>query len=600
MDGSGGDVRVNLSSTNGLAFDGQGNLWFSERFSGRVRRLTPGGVASTVAGATTPLRNPAGLVVDRVGNVYVAEGDTHRILRITPAGVVSTWAGSTQGTQDGTGTAASFSNPLWLAIDANDNLYVSSAADGLARKIRRISPTQVVTTFHDFGSTSDGVASIAVAADGSVWGAGTGAYNNTVLRVSPAGVVTSVAGTAGQSGITDGSGAAARFSVINGVAFGADSALYVTDNNATAVRRVTAAGVVTTVSGAAVAPREPADGSGTAARYISPGGITAAPGGDLVLGDVATIRRVTPAFQSTTLTGRYLSPGSTDGSGGSARFRAALDLVLDNAGNTYVADIDRIRKITPAGLVSTLVVTPARSLALDVDGNLLVAGESAVSRVTLAGTVTLLAGDPASVGLEDGTGAQARFLGIGALTVDAAGNVYVSETQSNVLRRITPAGTVTTWAGDPNATPGTDGPRASAGFSRPGGMAFDAAGNLFIADNGTGTIRRITQAGTVSTFAGTAGLTGGTDATGPTARFDNPWRLAFDAAGNLLVGEQGNCTVRRITPAAAVSTVLGTPRLCGVSLATPPQLNPVNGLAVRGNGRMVIASELAVLEGRAP
>jgi len=183
--------------------------------------------------------------------------------------------------------------------------------------------------------------------------------------------------------------------------------------------------------------------------------------------------------------------------------------------------------------------------------------------VTAAGTnwvVTTLAGLAGSSGSADGTGSAARFEDPGGMAVDSAGNVYVAETGKNTIRRVTPVGTnwvVTTLAGLAGSSGGADGTGSAARFVFPWGLAVDGAGNVYVADFGNCTVRKVTPAGVVTTLAGLAGSSGTVDGTGSAARFSDPSGVAVDSAGNVYLTDTGNHTVRRVTPAGVVTTLAG-------------------------------------------
>jgi hypothetical protein len=236
-------------------------------------------------------------------------------------------------------------------------------------------------------------------------------------------------------------------------------------------------------------------------------------------------------------------------------------VAVDPAGNTYVADNDNntIRKISPAGEVTTL------------------------------------AGAPGESGNVDGVGINARFDDPEGIAVDAAGNVYVADTDNNTIRKITPAGLVTTLAGSPDETGSADGTGVNARFDEPDGIAVDAAGNVYVADTDNSTIRKITPQGIVSTLAGQANEEGDADGTGAAARFSFPRDLDIDAQGNLYVLDSGNHTVRKITPLGEVSTVVGD-GIPGVLLGTLPGGlgDSLRGIAV-SNKALLITSNNGVL-----
>jgi hypothetical protein len=275
-----------------------------------------------------------------------------------------------------------------------------------------------------------------------------------------------------------------------------------------------------------------------------------------------------------------------------------------------------IRKITPAGVVTTLaggsgvnaLFTSPGGLGVDVAGNIYVVDENRIEKVTPAGFVSTLAGGFS--GSADGSGAQASF-GVctyysadnykyytktcyqTGLAADAAGNLYLADTGNNAIRKITPAGDVTTLAGAAGTVGTADGTGADARFNRPRGIAVDRSGNVYVADTGNHTIRRIGPSGVVDTVAGLAQSYGSVDGRGRDARFFAPSGLAFDGAGNLYIGDSGNHTIRKLDAAGVVTTVVGT---AGASGFTPGALPGVLrapypelwGLAVSGS-RLYIA-----------
>ena len=531
---------------------------------------------------------PEGLATDSASNIYVTDGFNHAIRRITPAGVVTTFAGmmGQAGSSDGTGSAARFYFPKGAAIDSADNLYV---ADSFNCTIRRITPAGLVTTLAgtaDRCGIADGTGAAAqfygsrsVAADsaGNIYVADS--YSSTIRTITPAGVVTTLAGTAYQDGYVDATGPAARFHTPSGVATDSTGNVYVADQFNQVIRKVTPAGVVTTFAGTA-GQTGTTDGTGAAARFFGPIGVaTDSVGNVYVVGDAdgTVIRKITPAGMVTTLAGTARQHGRTDATGAAARFGNTLSVATDSAGNVYVVDFgnSNIRKITPTGVVTTLAGTAPQSgsvdatgaearfgaptsAATDSAGNVYVIDGNAIRKITPTSVVTTLAGTANQYGTTDGTGAAARFFTPKGIATDSAGNVYVGDQFNYTIRKITPAGVVTTFAGTAGRGGSADGTGAAASFSVIRGVATDSAGNVYVADSNSGTIRKITPAGAVTTLAGTAGQVGSADGTGAAARFQHPVGIATDNAGNVFVADSLNCTIRKITPAGVVTTLAGT------------------------------------------
>jgi streptogramin lyase len=215
-------------------------------------------------------------------------------------------------------------------------------------------------------------------------------------------------------------------------------------------------------------------------------------------------------------------------------------------------------------------------------------------------TVVTFAGN-GTAGYVDASGLGAQFNNPEGVTVDSKGNVYVSDTYNSLIRMITPAGAVSTVAGTPATIGYADGPAASAQFYAPGGSAFDSQGNLYVADFGNNVIRKITPAGVVSTYAGngTAGYRNGaatsTNLTGTAdslSMFNNPQAVAVDVAGNVYVADRGNNVIRKILPTGRVVTIAGT-RTAGYVDATDEyaSFNSPSGIAVDAQGNVYVSDQ---------
>jgi hypothetical protein len=380
------------------------------------------------------------------------------------------------------------------------------------------------------------------------------------------------AGNLGGGGNLNGTGAAASFGPLIGVVVDPAGDAYVADNFS-GIRKVTAAGVVTTFLDLSVVSGNPNPGT------VEIGQIAIDASGDLYVADTtdSTIRKVTPAGLVTTLAGTAGVFGSADGTGGAAQFLGPKGVATDAAGNVYVADTgnNAIRKITPSGVVTTLAGGPTNggadgvgpaaqffqptSVATDTAGNIYVADmyNSTIRKVTPGGVVTTLAGQARMAGVADGVGSAARFNYPQGVASDGAGDIYVADTGNDTIRKITPAGDVTTVAGEGEVPGSVDGTGSGARFDLPGDVALDATGNVYVADTQNTTLRKISASGAVATLAGTAAVQGYIDGVGAAAQFDYPHGLATDAHGNVYVADTYAATIRKITPAAAVTTVAG-------------------------------------------
>ncbi len=301
------------------------------------------------------------------------------------------------------------------------------------------------------------------------------------------------------------------------------------------------------------------------------------------------------------------SIGNEDGSGIFSSFNCPYSLAVDVNGNVYVADRDNesIRKIAPSGTVTTLAgagfrgyadgngasasFTIPSGVAVDASGNVYVAdsGNHRIRKITSGGIVTTLAGSGFQ-GSANGNGVSASFAYPASVAVDASGNVYVADQWSHLIRKISPSGTVTTLAGS-GGSGYADGDGASASFAYPSGVAVDASGNVYVADSGNNRIRKITSAGVVTTFAG-AGVRGSADGNGASARFNYPTGVAVDASGNVYVAEVGNHRIRKITSGGMVTTLAGSgdPGFADRNGRMASFYNPL-GVTVDGSGNVYVA-----------
>ena len=296
------------------------------------------------------------------------------------------------------------------------------------------------------------------------------------------------------------------------------------------------------------------DGVGPVARFNAPQGVATDSAGNVYVSDTSNsiIRKITPEGVVSTLAGAAGMPGSsdsTDGTGATARFNFPRSLGTDRAGNVYVAETFTIRKITPTGMVTTL-----------------------------AGTAGVR-------GFSDGTGPAASFSAPYGGAADSAGNIYVVDSAHCTIRKITtPEGVVTTVGGVHRGPHGCSG--AGGEVNGPFGVATDSADNVY-ASHPNGQV--ISKLGLGTVFAGMVDIIGSSDATGAAASFNRPLGVATDSAGNVYVADTGNHTIRKITPSGEVSTVVGVAGQAGFAPGPLPGLlsNPL-GVAVSGTSLYIL------------
>jgi len=658
---------------------------------------------------------PMGVAVDSAGYVYVVDRHNNKIRKISPTGKVTTLAGSgVSGSADGVGTNASFNWPYGIDLDAHGNAYV---ADRYNNIIRKITSNGVVTTIAGSGvqGSTDGVGtaatfnwptSVALDSSGNIFVADS--YNNKIRKISPSGVVTTVAGS-GQEGSMDGAALQASFNLATGVEPDNQGNLWIADVNNNMIRKISSSGVVTTVAG--TVDRRYSDGVGSAAGFFFPYGLIMDPNGDFLVADANNnrVRKVTKDGVVTTIAGSG-AESSMDGAPNVASFNYPADLAYDTIGNIYVADAEnhKIRKIAPLyytifpslpsglnfdaatgviygrplkgspikdyyvttvnasgkdttsitlSILDTPVVStqPAtnvtsksalgngtminvgfpyptsygicwsktgmptvdslktnlgiatqggvftsilnglqpftryivRSYAVSVLGTTygdtisfttpgpapeidysineqtdtagveikpvkLTIGGGAISPYTLVSTIA----GQGNYGFKDGPALNSQFNNPYSVAVAKTGDIYVADIYNYKIRQITPEGIVKTLAGT-GLSGSLNGPVASATFSNPNGIAVDLSGNVYVTETNNLKIRKISKDGVVSTFAG-SGNYGSTDGIGTAASFCGPIGVAVDTMGTVYVADYNGNKIRKITSAGMVTTLAGS------------------------------------------
>lgn len=304
--------------------------------------------------------------------------------------------------------------------------------------------------------------------------------------------------------------------------------------------------------------------------------------------------------------------GSTNGLGTAALFRYPYGITVDSSGNVYIADYGNhiIRKLWPGGMVTTLAGQTLASgsvnatgtaaqfynpygVAADGPGNVYVADtrNHLIRKITSAGVVSTLAGQAGTPGTANGIGTSAQFNTPVGVAVDGSGNVYVADTYNNLIRKITSAGSVSNLAGQALATGSVDGTGNVARFNGPYGVIVDSAGNVYVGDTYNHLVRKITSGGAVSTLAGQAGIHGTANGTGTSAQFYDPIGLAVDGSGNVYVADTYNHLIRKITSGGVVTTLVGQAGAHGTAngTGTSAQLYYPYGVALDSWGNLYVA-----------
>ncbi len=348
----------------------------------------------------------------------------------------------------------------------------------------------------------------------------------STLIVEAPWVVSALAGSSGTAGLENGTGTGAEFNTPSGTAIDSSGNLYVADLDNNVIRKVTPAGLVTSPYGSLTRASGSTNGTGNSALFSSPRDVAIDSSNNLYVADEGNdlIRKIN---LTTTQVTTYAGPSN---------FNDPRGLAIDSSGNVYVADSDN----------------------------------NVIRKISTGGTVSLVAGQTGVAGYQDGTGTtQALFNDPIGLAVDSSTNLYVADYGNNVIRKITPGGVVSTVAGQAGVSGYVDGPVGQALFNVPRDLTVDSAGNLYITDSyapitappfdfaGNNLVRKITPAGVVSTLAGQAGVAGSTNGTGTAAQFFDLCGIAMNAGSDTFyMVEQGNDTVRKGTPSLDVFTSL--------------------------------------------
>ncbi|HVP48894.1 MAG TPA: hypothetical protein VMT32_20010 [Bryobacteraceae bacterium] len=531
--GDGGPAASSrLNNPYGIAFDRVGNLYIADLGNNRVRKVSPNGTISTVAG-TDSLMAPRNVAVDSAGTLYISEFNGHRVRHVRTDGVVEIVAGTGVpglGGDGGPATAAQLSSPAGLAFDSAGNLYIADSGNGRIRKVAGgvmttvlgpdaagnsplYLPTAVVVDaagdlfIADYGNDRIQLVT-ALGSVSTVPGAGRDlaldpagnlliASWSHLLELTPALALQTIAGDGSYWFRGDGGDAAsARLWGPVAVALDSGGALHIADRNNCRVRDVSPTGTISTQAG---------DGSsGPAVSQLSyPSGVAVDAAGNVDVADQDNdrIQQVTATGTILTLAGTETPGFNGDGLPATATevfSPSALAVAADRT--LYFADSgnQRVRKIAPNGVVSTVIQTAAAGLALDASGNVYVSDSTlhSVERIDPQGQVTVLAGTGApGLGGDGGPAAAAQLNSPSGLAVDAPGNIYIADTGNSRIRMIGIDGVIRTIAGNGAADfDGDGGPALSAALNTPMGLAVDAGGDVFIADFGNNRIRQLTPA----------------------------------------------------------------------------------------------------------
>jgi uncharacterized protein (TIGR03437 family) len=647
-------LNAALSAFQQLHTDRAGHIIFADTGNQTVSRLNSDGTLTVLAGngingfsgeggpaRSASLSNPSDVVMDNAGNLYIYDSLNYRIRIVTSAGIISTYAGTGVSGYTGDGgpaTQAEIEVDGKMAIDAAGNLYFT---DGIDSVIRQIAPNGTISTYAGNGQTAsapnDGnggqatQASLGLAAGGlAIDSAGNlyvaEDYTNQIRVIAPSGIITTFAGS-GTYGFMDGPALSAQFAGQTGLAFDGSGNLFVADNNNGVVRKVSPAGIVSTIAGTPVFGFSGDGGPALLATFRIPEGVSVGGDGNPYIEDTGNFRiRAVYAdgtIQSVAGDGQFES--TPDGTPAANASLLGPDfLSFDPSGRLLIADTadftvkrinsdGRIQTIAGLGIqgvgqgyqlvyggpaTGTLLGTPRQAVA-DAQGNIYVSDDYAgvVYIITPDGNLNLYAGQVGvyQFGGDNIAATSSSFVSPFGLALDGKGNLYISDPDDNRIRMVSSKGIITTFAGVGGQAgySGDGGPANQAMLDYPQGIAFDHKGDLIIADRGNNRLRMVTPSGTISTIAGNA-TSASTGNGGPAsaASLKDPYVVATDSTGNIYLVESTAETVRQISPEGIISVVAGNGQVGFGGDGGPAiqaSFSQADGLAADSRGNLYVA-----------
>jgi uncharacterized protein (TIGR03437 family) len=567
------------------------------------------------------IAQPEGTVVDASGNLYIADAANHRVRMVSPAGTISTVAGNGHPGFSGDGgpaSAAQLNQPYDVALDAAGNLYIADYGNQRVRQVATNGNIATVAGNGASGSDADGGPAtgallvgprdVAVDPAGNLYISDFDGHR--VRKVAPNGTISTAAGigVAGFSG-DGGPASAAQLAFPAGLALDGAGNLYIVDTGNVRIREVLAGpGTINTVC----------TQQSFGMPNIQLSGLAANPAGILYIPESGNsfVWQLTPAGALTRVAGAAGSGGYV-GDGQPALqtvLSVPVEVALDAAGDLFISETRRVREVTAAtGIINTVagngtfgfggdggsatlaVLNTPTGLVFN-SGSLYIADQDnqRVRQVAAGGTITTVAGDGMPSYAGDGLPAiSASLYGPNGLAFDTAGNLYIADTHSDRVRLVNPAGIISTFAGDGTSAGfgGEGNPATLTPLNSPQGVVADPAGNVYISDTGHNRVIQVDTAGNIHTVAGT-GTPGDAGGGGGLGELYGPTGLALDSAGDLYIADTQNQRIQELTVSGTISTIVGT-GTAGFSgdggAAAVAELNYPSAVAVDASGNLYIA-----------
>ncbi len=596
-------------------------------------------VMSTVAGGAPPptpvpassaLIAPGSGAADSAGNLYLTSGNC--VFKLDLNGIVTRIAGNSRPGYSGDGgpaTAAQLNGPSGLAIDSGGNIFI---AETYNNRIRRVSPSGIITTVAGGGGPPTGVGdggpataarlntpgSLTFDSAGNLFVADEG--NSRVRKIAPSGIITTIAGTgvAGDSG-DGGLAVNAGLTLPFGLAFDTSGDLFIADVGQNRVRRVSPTGTITAFAGTGVAGFSGDGGAATSAQLNNPTGLALTSQGDLLIADYDNfrIRIVSTNGLIGTVAGNGQGGYSGDGAAATQAGLTPGGLVSDSTGGFFIFG-GYLRHVSANGIISTVggagnsyffsgdggqatsaLLSHPSGVAVDGSGNLFIAdtGNRRVRRVVADGSILTVAGGGSALPGDGGLATAADIIPE-CVAFDSAGNLLICDLYS--IRKVsTSGGVITTFAG--TGSPGSSGDgglATAAAFRDPRGIAKDSSGNVFIADAADSRVRKVSQSGIITTFAGngTAGYSGdGGPAT--SAQLSYPTGVAVDSAGTVYILDEINNRIRKVSNGIITTFAMGTFTGMALDVASNVFVTGTSGIQEFSPSGVITASYTALTPG---
>jgi serine/threonine protein kinase, bacterial len=624
FNGDGGkatEARLNVPA--GLAFDKNGNLYIADRNNNRIRKVDSRGTITTIAGTGTAgfsgdggpatqaqLNLPSGIALDGKGNIFISDRSNNRIRVIDSSGKIRTYAGSgNDGFRGDNGPAlkASIDRPFGIALDKKGNLYI---ADRRNNRVRKVNTQGIITTVAGDGgyfmmgdngpayrASIAGPTGVVVDDQGTLYIADR--ENNRIRAVDSQGMISTVAGTGQQD--YNGDSEVARDTNLHlpfGVALNPEGKLLVIDRSHYRIRSVDLKrGTVKTIAGNGNKMFAGDGGPATGATLSFPHGIAVDKEDNVLISDKGNyrIRKISPDGIIHTIAGNGIRGNVGDDMPAmEASIYGATSLKLNNKEEMYILSpsgfVSLIRKIDEKGIMrkyldtvtpqylksianskykgkvqtgELAIITTFSDITFDHKGNMFISDRlnHQIRKVDSKGNISTIAGTGESSHYGDGGPAsEAAFRDPSALATDKEGNLYIGDGANNMIRKIDTKGIISTIAGNgKHEATGDGGPAVKAGLRNIDYLAVSPQGEVHIVGMNSNTVRKITKDGKIATVAGT-GYQGYFGDGGPAnkAMLKSPVAIAFDSKGNLYITDMGNNRIRKVDTKGIMSTFAGT------------------------------------------